>query len=80
VERIAQGEQINLLDEEDLEDLDELEEEWESEETATEAKIDPKLLREELALLRQFAALDAGHHVPDCAILAGGVHALKDKQ
>ncbi len=60
VERIAQGEQINLLDEEDLEDLDELEEEWESEETATEVKIDPRLLREELALLRQFAALADG--------------------
>ncbi|MGA2441044.1 MAG: SNF2-related protein [Tepidisphaeraceae bacterium] len=60
VERIAQGENINILDEEDLEGLDELQEEWESEEADTDAKIDPKLLREELAQLRQFATLADG--------------------
>ena len=64
LERIAEGEGIDLLTEEDLEGLDEVEDEWEAqaEEEAPQpakddGKIDPVLLKEELAELRRFADL-----------------------
>jgi len=62
LERIAQGEGIDLLTEDDMEGLDEIEDEWaaEAEEEGQpppqdDGKIDPKLLREELAELRRFS-------------------------
>jgi superfamily II DNA/RNA helicase len=56
--------QVELLDEEDLEGLDELEDEWatQDEEPSEDEphKIDPKLLKDEIAELRRYAALADG--------------------
>lgn len=65
LEHIAETEKIDLLGDDDIEGFDELEEEWEeSHEEGTpeepeddDGKIDPKLLKEELAELRRFADL-----------------------
>lgn len=65
LERIAEGEGINLLDEEDLEGIEELQDEWDEDEDsgADDDKVDPKLLKEELAELRRFADLADGIQV-----------------
>lgn len=58
LDKIAAGEGISLLDEDDIEGLDELQDEWEEDdEDATPAKIDPRLLKDERTELQRFAAL-----------------------
>ena len=65
LERIADGEGINLLDEDDLEGIEELQDEWDDEDDAGDGKgkVDPRLLKEESAELRRFADLADGIRV-----------------
>ena len=58
--------------EDDYEGLDEVEDEWEEEFEAEEPQIDPKLIREELAMLREYADLADGiqHNAKGAALLS----------